>query len=400
MSDARTDAQPTPQANAAPLRRGTRTSRTLVAAAAVVLILSIVTAVLGRLSVILERPGGSTLAMLADVCKSLGVGFALAGILLGMAAALRMLRQIRSALVRLERFEYEARSGAPGQTSTTGSSAPAIDSETSKSPATLHLQEMVLTLRDIRDNTLLSEDERRDKKRRVAADEIRNAQQLVQSLIQSGDFNHARQVADDICRKYPDSPGASQLVGEIERTRERRESSDIRETGKQVNDLISISAWDRARSLARQLVERHPDAAEARQIAERSERAYQVFRAEQRKRMYAEIQRYVSRRRWREALAAARTFIERFPQSDETVALNVQVQTLEDNAEIEVRQELEAEITDMARHGRYIEAAELARKVIERYPTSPQAEVLRQQLPRLEELANDPKAPPARVRID
>jgi len=400
MSDARTDAQPSPPANAAPRRRGTRTSQTLIALAAVVLILSIATAVLGHLSVLLERPAGSTIDMLAEVCKSLGVGFALAGVLLGMAAALRMLRQIRSALVRLERFEYEARGGAPGPTSATGGSAPTTDADPAKSSASLHLQEMVLTLRDIRDNTLLSEDERRDKKRRVAADEIRTAQQLVQTLIQSSDFNHARQVADDICRKYPDSPAATQLVGEIERTRERRESSDIRETGKQVNDLISISAWDRARTLARQLVERHPDAAEARQIVERIERDFQVFQAEQRKRMYAEIQRYVSRRRWREALAAARTFIERFPQSDETVALNVQVQTLEDNAEIEVRQELEAEITDMARHGRYIEAAELARKVIERYPTSPQAEVLRQQLPRLEELANDPKAPPARVRID
>ncbi len=65
-----------------------------------------------------------------------------------------------------------------------------------------------------------------------------------------------------------------------------------------------------------------------------------------------------------------------------------------------MRQKLEARIMDFAKHGRYLEAVELAKKVIEKYPTSPQAEALRSQLPRLEELANDPNAPPARLRLD
>jgi len=133
---------------------------------------------------------------------------------------------------------------------------------------------------------------------------------------------------------------------------------------------------------------------------DRIEREFQVFQQEQRQRMYAEIQRYTSRRRWVEALAAARTFIERFPQSPESEMLQVEIPTLRDNAEIAMRQDMEAEIMDLATHGRYMEAAALARKVIKQFPKSPQAEVLHGQLERLDQLANDPDAPPARVRID
>jgi Flp pilus assembly protein TadD len=78
----------------------------------------------------------------------------------------------------------------------------------------------------------------------------------------------------------------------------------------------------------------------------------------------------------------------------------VQIPTLETNWEIEKRQRLEAQIMDLAKRGRYMEAVELARKVIERYPDSPQAEALRLRLDRLVELADDPEAPPARIRLD
>ena len=70
------------------------------------------------------------------------------------------------------------------------------------------------------------------------------------------------------------------------------------------------------------------------------------------------------------------------------------------NWEIEKRQKLEAQIMDLAKRGRYMEAVELARKVIARYPDSPQAEALRLRLDRLVELADDPGAPPARIRLD
>jgi len=393
MNEVMTSPDPSP---AKPQRRATRTARTLAILAGFIFFLSVITAVVPRIVESVDRPHFATIETISEIVSRVAIGVALAGLLLGLASALRVLRQIKNALARLERFEYESRPA-----STTGSdSSSSKDAESSAQKSAVQLHEMLLILRDIRDNSLLSEEERREKKSRVASDEVRHAQQLIRGLVDEGSFAQARQMADEMARKYPENPTAGQLLADVESHRVKRERADIRETAKQVGDLISISAWERARTVAQQLLERHPDSVEARQIGERIERDHELFQAEQRRRMYAEIQRYVSRRRWREALAAARTFMERFPNSDETASLQAQTDTLVDNAEIETRQELESEITDLARHGRYIEAADFARRLIDRYPDSPQAEVLRQQLPRLEELANDPKAPPARVRVD
>lgn len=392
MNEVMTSPDPSP---AKSQRRATRTARILAILAGFVIFLTVITAVVPRIVESIDRPHVMAIETISDIVSRVAIGIALAGMLLGLASALRVLRQIKNAITRLERFEYESKPAHPSD-----SAAGSKESETSAQKSALQMHEMLLLLRDIRDNSLLSEEERREKKGRVASDEVRNAQQLIRGLVDEGAFAQARQMAEEMARKYPENPTAAQLITDVEGHRVKRERADIRETAKQVGDLVSISAWDRARTVAQQLLERHPDSVEARQIGERIERDFELFQAEQRRRMYAEIQRYVSRRRWREALAAARTFMERFPNSDETATLSTQVDTLVDNAEIETRQELEAEITDLARHGRYIEAADFARRLIDRYPDSPQAEVLRQQLPRLEELANDPKAPPARVRVD
>jgi len=80
--------------------------------------------------------------------------------------------------------------------------------------------------------------------------------------------------------------------------------------------------------------------------------------------------------------------------------LRAQLPTIQNNAEVEERQEIESQITDLAKHGRYIEAYNLARHLVDKFPDSPQADVLRPQLTRLKELAHDPNAAPARVHVE
>src|SRR5262249_18358720 len=180
--------------------------------------------------------------------------------------------------------------------------------------------------------------------------------------------------------------------------REQREHADVREFNRRVDDFINISAWERARGVAEELRRRHPDSPAVVQLESRIDREYQLYEDAQCRQMYAEIQRYVSRRRWSEALAAAEPSIERSPQRSETEALQLQLPTLSNNAEVTARQEMDTEITELAKRGQYAEAEALADSLIRRWPDSPQAEVLRSQLPRLHELATNPNAPPPRVR--
>lgn len=338
------------------------------------------------------------------------IGLASAGLLIGISLVLRMMRDLHSALVRVERYQYEIGHTPPP---TTAASAPlpaspgdetivelTSEAHEAVSMPPLPWQEIVRLLEDLRDNSLLTESERQEKRRQTAEQELDQAEKNVAAHLAGGDYSRARQVAEALRAKYPAEPRAARLIEQLESSLEQHEAEDIGAITKQVEDLISISAWQRARHVAHQLQQRHPDSSDTRNLLLRIEREHNIFQEEQRRRMSAEIQRFVSRRRWEEALAAARTFVERFPGCPDSEAILLQIPTLENNAEIERRQQLEAEIMDFVRHGRYIEAAELARRVIEKFPDSPQAEALRLQLRRLEELANNPTAPPARVRME
>jgi outer membrane protein assembly factor BamD (BamD/ComL family) len=335
------------------------------------------------------------------------IGLASTGLLVGLSLVLRVLRDVHSALVRVERYQYEigpahAPPTVPLPTSPGDETIVDLASETHDSPSLAQppWQDIVRLLEDLRDNSLLTESERQEKRRQTADQEIEHAENSIAAQLATGDYARARHLAEAVRAKYPADPRAEHLVHELESSREQHKAEDVGAITKQVDDLISISAWQRARQLAHQLQQRHPDSSEARNLLLRIEREHNIFQEEQRRRMSAEIQRFVTRRRWEEALAAARTFVERFPNCPDSEAILLQVPTLENNAEIERRQVLEAEIMDFVRHGRYIEAAELARRVIEKFPDSPQAEALRLQLPRLQELANNPSAAPARVRME
>ncbi len=343
---------------------------------------------------------------IAEFATYIAAGLACGGLLVGLSALLRHLKELQTAFGRLERFQYEMQQAADDAdadhpTSKSLTAAREDEHREEPQPERSARQDAVLEiLMDIRDNSLLSVEERRDKQTRIANEDFHEAGIQIRPLIEKGEFAQAREITETILRKYPHDDRTSELTGQLERAREQQESDDVVSCEKQVSDLISISAWGRARDLAQKLQRRHPDSAEARRLLLRIERHHRLFEEEQLRRMNAEVQRLVTRRRWEEALAAARLFIERFPGCEESEAVRMQLPTLEANAEIEERQRLEARIMEYVRHGRYIEAVSLAREVIEQFPDSPQAEALRAQLERLEELAENPDAPPARVRDD
>lgn len=387
-------------------------------------VLSILLCVIGgvaRLVPAILNPAESNIAAIGVFGVYLALGVALAGLLFGLAAMLRYLDSLQAALIRVEKYQYEigtaqsarqsAEPAAAADTSLGDATLPLFDQEPvlqpaistppqEQSPASPHWVELIQVLQDIRDNSLLSEDERRHKRQNAEERDFTQTTEAIRTLVGDGDFGRVRQLIDGLRARYPRSTRVDKIVEEIESQRERFESMDITQVTKQIEDLMTIAAWQRARQLAHQLQERHPDSTEARQLLIRLEREHKLFQDEQRRRMHAEVQRFVSRKRWEEALVAARTFVERFPGCAESEALLMQIPTLEANAQIEIRQQLESQIMNFVKHGRYIEAVGLARKVISNFPDSPQADALRAQIGRLEELANDPDAPPARVRIE
>jgi len=327
------------------------------------------------------------------------------GLFVGLSALLRILRDLHAAISRLEQHRYE-QVELPALRQLDGTQIfershldkPSPDLPREGGISDAPWREVISLLEDIRDTSMLTEAQRTEKRARLTDAEIQLGETRIQELTHAGDFAHAREAAQQLAQRFPDESRAVALLDFVESSREKREHDDVETCREQVTDLIAISAWGRAREVAQQLHDRHPDSPEARELLVRIEKEHQQFEGEQRRRMYAEAQRYATRKRWEEALAAAKTFIDRFPNCEESEALRMQLPTLEKNSEISLRLRLESQIMEYARQGRYVEAVDLAEQLIRDFPESPQADVLKEQLPRLRDLAENPGATPARIQ--
>jgi outer membrane protein assembly factor BamD (BamD/ComL family) len=344
------------------------------------------------------------LALLAELGLGLVVGLGVAATLYALSALAETTRTLRACVGELERLSAETRAAAGerghGTSSRKCEGSGDVRGERDEAAAAVRAacDEMLVILRDVRENSLLSEEERRAKAGRVEQQELTEAAARIEKLTADGDFARAGQVLDECAQRYPGRAALTAMGGKITERRQQRMEADVREFSRRIDDFINISAWERARGVAAELRERYPALPAVAQLEARIEREYQLYEDAQCRQTYAEIQRYVSRRRWSEALAAAETFIERFPHRSEAEALQLQLPTLANNADVSARQEMDAEITELAKRGQYAEAEVLADRLIRRWPDSPQAEVLRSQLARLHELATNPNAPPPRVR--
>lgn len=251
------------------------------------------------------------------------------------------------------------------------------------------MAQVVQQLREINENTLL-DDRGRENKLELLAQQHRKAVFLdVDRLVRSRDWARAKLLLEGLKHRYPDTVEVSEALDRLDGLRKQAFDDDLAQAKKLINDLIAISAWDKATAQAEALLEKHPDMAEPKELLANVSAERQKFRTEQIKRISADVQQNVNRRRWTEATQAAGQLIEKYPDSTEAEALKNRLPTLQANAEIEKRQQLEEQIKDLVRRRNFIQARELAKHVIETYPDSPQAQALRAQTPKLEELARE-----------
>jgi len=249
------------------------------------------------------------------------------------------------------------------------------------------MSEDIALLRDINENLLLDETGRKRKIEFLAEQERKRVFAEADDLIKNKDWARARSLMSRLSDKYPDNPIIQERIAAMETLRKSAFADELLHTRKLVHDLIAISAWERATLMADMLMERHPDMTAAKELAAHVCNERVRFREEQIKRMHADIERSISKKRWNDALQVSQQLIEKYPESIEAEALRMQMSTMQTNAEIEKRQELEEQIKDLVKRHNFIQAVELARYVIEQYPASPQANALRSQIDKLEELA-------------
>lgn len=253
-------------------------------------------------------------------------------------------------------------------------------------PISAHsMDELVLLLREVRDISLLNDAQRGQRlaAQSRAVEEI--LEREVPALLREHNWIEARNRVQEARARFPNNTAWDKFERQIEQMRTQVEEHDIEAADRQVADLTALGAWDRVAEVVNELLQRHPDSIKVIEMSQRIRASKNKADAEQRARLMAQAQEATNKRDWQTALQCAITLAQRFPRSPESQALRMQLPVLRENAEIQARQRMEAEIREHVRQHRYSEALRMAQEVIEQYPGSPQAEALREQLPKLQE---------------
>jgi outer membrane protein assembly factor BamD (BamD/ComL family) len=250
------------------------------------------------------------------------------------------------------------------------------------------LEELVHLTRELRDIELLSEPERAARLQHEADELVRQLEHDIPALLREHDLQEAHQRLMRARRRFPSLTHWDELARQIEQARAQFEAHDLEVATREVDDLAALGAWDRAVEIVRTLRQRHPASEQVAELTRRVAQAREKASAEERARLMARAQEATNRRQWGQALRLVEMVIARYPGSAEAQELRIQLGTLRANAEIQKRQEMEAEIRTLLKEHQLSAAMRVANELIAQYPDSPQAHALREQvLPRLEQRA-------------
>jgi len=249
------------------------------------------------------------------------------------------------------------------------------------------IQELIDLTKETRDIALLSDAERAMRLRTEAEALARELRHDVPHLIREHNWVEARRRVQEARTRFPALPLWDDLEKQVEEARTNVRARDVENAMREVRDLVALGAFDRAMQVVRDLQQRHPDAPQVGELARRVVAEREKATAEERAKLMARAQEATNRRDWTVALQNVEEVLARFPNSPEAEELRQQLPTLRANVEIQTRQRMEAQIRDLIKDHHYREALRIARIVIDQYPNSPQAAVLREQLPRIEQRA-------------
>jgi hypothetical protein len=249
------------------------------------------------------------------------------------------------------------------------------------------LHQIMTLLQELRELTLLSDTQRQE---RLADSRHQRRDHLaaeVQRLLDLKEWFAAENAIAVLENDFPDSPNLESLKTRLAAGKQDAQQSAIGQLRERVEDLMAVWAWDQAYAETARFVEKFPEHQEGAELLQRVMTERENYIESTANRLYEEIRTDVDRRSYRRAMANAVKLLECAPGHRKSVAIRGQLKTIRENAEIEERQEQERRIQELIRNKQFFEAIDLAEDLLQRFPTSPQAETLQRLLPKMRELA-------------
>ncbi len=250
-------------------------------------------------------------------------------------------------------------------------------------PSVVKLGRVVQLLEELKELALLDDTTRQA--RGHMAKERRKSSRLEEAalLIHRREWEQADALLTLVESLFPGDPEVLARRNELDDARGMARDAEWQQLARHVEDLMALSRYDEAAAAVGGFRSSHPNHADAAALAAGVASDRDAYTERTVTALYGEIKTAVDARQWRMALDGAQRFLHRFPDHPRSERIRQQVRVIQKNAEIEERHEQEDRIKELARGGRFAEAADLCQDLLERFPDSPQAPSLQALLPKL-----------------
>jgi hypothetical protein len=248
-------------------------------------------------------------------------------------------------------------------------------------------------LHEIRELSLLGDNDRRLRLTHHLEQRKRQMSRQIMDSVSANEFARAEKILTELESQFPNDAYAVGCRRDLDMARRANETQLVRVTAEKIEHQIDQGQWDQALMAATHLVDNFPKNPQARELLSRASREREVFIETNAQAQYEEVRRHIEHRSWRLALVEVQKLLAKYPNHHRAQQMRGQLRTIQENADIEERQEAEVRIQEMIRSGQFRDAIDLAEDVIRRFPGSPQADAIEAMLPRLQELAGEPQAP-------
>jgi outer membrane protein assembly factor BamD (BamD/ComL family) len=241
-------------------------------------------------------------------------------------------------------------------------------------------EEVVSLLSEIMENTLLGDAEKATKRDVAKKHRQQAMRREVEALTKAGKYRDARERLEEFRLRYPENDAVTQMESQLSEALRQHEHSEIANVTEQVQRYMGLGLWERAMELAQGLAEQFPENPEAARLPEAVQIEQAASSRQEQQRLFREVEHLVARKHWRQALRTAEALVENHPVSPEAQSLKAQIDDLRRNAAIEERKEWETRIAEHVQTGRHREAYALAMELVDKYPDSPQAKDIQQNM--------------------
>jgi outer membrane protein assembly factor BamD (BamD/ComL family) len=265
---------------------------------------------------------------------------------------------------------------------------PAADPHAEAQPADpylAHFERMVQLLEEMKELSLLDEAGRQARGQMVKDRKKTARLEEADLLIHRQSWTEADALLTLMESLHPGDGDVLTRRTELDDARSAHLQAEWGQLVRHVEDLMALSRYDEAAAAVEAFRTSYPTHTDAAALADQVTADRDAHLEAGVTALFNEIKTSVEARQWRMALDGAQRFLQRYPDHPRAERIRQQVRTIQKNAEIEERQEQADRIRELAKSGRFAEAADSCEALLSRFPDSPQSPGLRNLLPRLRE---------------